>query len=88
MLNISLPDQVQPFIEEQATAAGFNSVNEYIYDLILREQERITQQKQVVEPLEDTPKYQVLADFRQAWHEAMTGQGVPISQLWPELENE
>jgi Arc/MetJ-type ribon-helix-helix transcriptional regulator len=88
MLNISLPDQVQPFIEEQAAAAGFNSVNEYIYHLILREQERITQQKRVVEPLEDTPKHQVLADFRQAWHEAMTGQGVPVSQLWAELENE
>jgi hypothetical protein len=33
----------------------------------------------------DTPKAQVLEDFRQAWHEAMTGQGIPISQLWQEL---
>jgi hypothetical protein len=37
---------------------------------------------------EDTPKEQVLANFRQAWHEAMTGQGVPVAQLWTELENE
>jgi hypothetical protein len=37
---------------------------------------------------DDTPKAQVLADFRQAWHEAMTGQGIPIAELWQELENE
>ncbi len=35
----------------------------------------------------DTPKAQVLEDFRQAWHEAITGQGIPIAQLWKELEN-
>jgi hypothetical protein len=33
------------------------------------------------------PKAQVLEDFRQAWHEAMTEQGIPIAQLWKELEN-
>jgi hypothetical protein len=38
--------------------------------------------------LEDTPKEQVLADFRQAWHEAKTGQGIPVAQLWEQLENE
>ncbi|MGI0492157.1 ribbon-helix-helix domain-containing protein [Alkalinema pantanalense CENA528] len=47
MLNISLPDQVQTFVEEQAIAAGFNSANEYIYHLILREQERVAQQERI-----------------------------------------
>jgi antitoxin ParD1/3/4 len=47
MLNISLPEQVQAFVEEQASVAGFNSVNEYVYHLILREKERIAQQKQI-----------------------------------------
>jgi antitoxin ParD1/3/4 len=47
MLNISLPDQVQSFVEEQAIAAGFNSVNEYVYHLIMREQERIAQQQRI-----------------------------------------
>jgi hypothetical protein len=37
---------------------------------------------------EDTPKAEVLANFRQAWHEAMTGQGMPVAQLWAELKNE
>lgn len=47
MLNISLPDQVQTFVEEQAIAAGFNSANEYIYHLIVREQERVAQQERI-----------------------------------------
>ena len=47
MLNISLPDQVQTFVEEQAIAAGFNSANEYVYHLVVREQERIAQQERI-----------------------------------------
>jgi hypothetical protein len=46
-------------------------------------------QKEISPPQpEDTPKEQVLSDFRQAWHEAMTDQGIPVSQLWAELANE
>jgi hypothetical protein len=37
---------------------------------------------------DDTLKAEVLADFRQAWHEAMTGQGIPIEQLWAQLDHE
>ncbi|MBW4657335.1 MAG: type II toxin-antitoxin system ParD family antitoxin [Drouetiella hepatica Uher 2000/2452] len=47
MLNIALPDQVAAFVEEQATAAGFNTANEYVYHLIVREQERLAEQRQV-----------------------------------------
>jgi hypothetical protein len=28
----------------------------------------------------------MLADFRQAWHEAMTVQTIPISQLWEDIK--
>lgn len=47
MLNIFLPDQIKIFVEEQSIAAGFNSANEYVYHLILREQERIAQQERI-----------------------------------------
>jgi hypothetical protein len=49
--------------------------------------ESIKLSEQPSDSLDDTPKSQVLEDFRQAWHEAMTGQGIPIAQLWQELEN-
>jgi len=29
---------------------------------------------------------EVLADFQQSWHEAITGQTIPVAQLWEELE--
>lgn len=82
MLNISLPDQVQTFVEEQAIAAGFNSANEYVYYLIMREQERIAQQQRVEsllieglesgEPIEATDDWweqkrtQLVARFQQS----------------------
>jgi antitoxin ParD1/3/4 len=47
MLNISLPGSLQAFVEDQAAVAGFNSVNDYISHLILREQERVAQQQRV-----------------------------------------
>jgi antitoxin ParD1/3/4 len=45
MLNISLSEQIQTFVEEQASVAGFDSANDYIHHLILREKERIAQQE-------------------------------------------
>ncbi|MEH1890782.1 MAG: hypothetical protein V7K92_15465 [Nostoc sp.] len=30
---------------------------------------------------DETSQAEVLADFRQAWHEAMTGQTIPLAQL-------
>ncbi|NCJ06558.1 hypothetical protein GS597_08565 [Synechococcales cyanobacterium C] len=46
------------------------------------------QKTNTLNSLDDTPKEQVLSDFRQAWHEAMTDQGMPVAQLWEELRNE
>jgi hypothetical protein len=36
---------------------------------------------------DDTSKEEILEDFRQAWHEAMTGQTIPIAQLWEGIED-
>ncbi|MGI0492290.1 hypothetical protein ACN4EG_10940 [Alkalinema pantanalense CENA528] len=33
-------------------------------------------------------KEEILSDFRQAWHEAMTGQTVPVSQMWEGIEHD
>jgi hypothetical protein len=32
--------------------------------------------------LDDSSQAEVLADFRQAWHEAMTGQTLSLAKLW------
>lgn len=37
------------------------------------------------EEYEDTPDEEILADFRQAWHEAMTGDVIPADEALAEL---
>ncbi|MBZ0321374.1 MAG: hypothetical protein K8L91_33490 [Anaerolineae bacterium] len=40
------------------------------------------------EPLEDTPDEKIIADFKEAWHQAMTGQVYPIDDLLSRLREE
>ena len=42
----------------------------------------------IPESAEDFTKEEIISDFRQAWHEAMTGQTIPLSQLWEGMEND
>jgi antitoxin ParD1/3/4 len=39
-MNISLPDALKAFVDEQVESAGFGTSSEYIRDLIRREQDR------------------------------------------------
>jgi hypothetical protein len=47
----------------------------------------LIQEESEVNGEEDLSKEEILADFRQAWHEAMTGQTIPVSQLWEGIED-
>lgn len=47
MLNISLPEEVQPFLIDQASAGGYSSLGEYVYQLIVLEQTRLAQQERI-----------------------------------------
>ncbi|MGB3265011.1 MAG: hypothetical protein WBA89_13785 [Microcoleus sp.] len=43
---------------------------------------------EVTETNEDEQSNEViLADFRQAWHEAMTGKTIPLSQIWEGIDD-
>ena len=35
----------------------------------------------------DTSKEVIIEDFRQAWHEAQSGQTIPASQIWDGIED-
>jgi hypothetical protein len=39
------------------------------------------------EVIEEPSKQEIIDDFRQSWHEAMTGQTIPISEVWEQLAN-
>ncbi|MEB3290734.1 MAG: type II toxin-antitoxin system ParD family antitoxin [Leptolyngbya sp.] len=47
MLNIALPDHLEVVIAQQAEQADFDTTTDYLVHLILREQERISQQAKV-----------------------------------------
>ncbi|MEZ2237410.1 hypothetical protein [Microcoleus sp.] len=36
---------------------------------------------------EEQSKEAILADFRQAWHEAMTGKTIPVAQIWEGIDD-
>jgi antitoxin ParD1/3/4 len=67
MLNISLPNQIIDFIERQAISDGFNTPSEYVFHIILREQERLAQQQRVesllIEGLDSGKSIQVTEDW-------------------------
>lgn len=57
-------------------------------ELILDEIKNHRLLSQEVKPLAgNLAKEEIIEDFRQAWHEAMTGQTIPVSQLWEEMAN-
>lgn len=37
--------------------------------------------------IDDKSQAEVLADFRQSWHEAMTGKTIPVAQIWEGIED-
>ncbi len=39
------------------------------------------------EAIEEPSKQEIIDGFRQSWHEAMTGQTIPISEVWEQLAN-
>lgn len=42
---------------------------------------------EVIILIEEETQAEGLADFRQSWREAMTGQTIPIAQIWDGLED-
>jgi hypothetical protein len=36
---------------------------------------------------DEQSKEAILADFRQAWHEAMTGKTIPVAQIWEGIDD-
>ncbi len=60
------------------------------YPLELKTNSRVEVIILVSEPeeIEETSKQEIIADFRQAWHEAMMGQTIPVAAMWEQLDND
>ncbi|MBK7927445.1 MAG: type II toxin-antitoxin system ParD family antitoxin [Bryobacterales bacterium] len=44
-MNISLPDQLKDFVDEQVGSGGYSSVSEYVRDLIRNDEKRKAHEK-------------------------------------------
>jgi len=65
-LNISLPESLQEFIEQQVIKGGYSNTDEYIYHLIVQEQKRAEQQKlenMLIEGLDSGEPIQMTDDW-------------------------
>jgi antitoxin ParD1/3/4 len=48
-MNISLPEPMKAFIDEQVISAGYSTSSEYVRDLIRRDQDRIKLKNLILE---------------------------------------
>ena len=79
-ITLDLPQDLQASLTEQAT-----QLNISIETLILQAIRTYTTSPEIPDP-DDDPTETVIEGIRQGWHEAMTGQTYPISQLWDGID--
>jgi rubrerythrin len=78
-LGIQLTEDQYMVLDEHARAQGYDDVSAYL--LALAEQDLADNDVD-----EEFTQDRILADFKQAWHEAMTGQTRSIEELWTAVE--
>ena len=54
-MNISLPDSLKTFVEEQVAEKGYGTSSEYMRELIRRDQDRQRLRQAVIEGIESPP---------------------------------
>ena len=69
MLNISLPEKLQTFLQAQAAAAGLSTESEYVHSLVLREQSRLAQQSRIDQLLLEGVESGPLIEVTDEWWE-------------------
>ena len=62
-MNISLPDTMRSFVEEQVSARGYGTSSEYVRELIRRDQDRQHLQELLLEGAASAPTAPVDASY-------------------------
>jgi antitoxin ParD1/3/4 len=62
-MNISLPDSLKSFVDEQVEARGFGTSSEYVRELIRRDLERLRLRNQLLEGATSPPAAQADAAY-------------------------
>jgi len=54
-MNISLPDSLRAFVDQQVASAGYGTSSEYVRELIRRDQERLRLRAMLLEGAQSKP---------------------------------
>jgi hypothetical protein len=76
-LTLDLTPEKNQQIQEQTRRRGYDDPEDYLLALVDWDAEE-------EDDFDEDPK----AAFRQAWHEAMTGETYPASTLWDDLDDD
>jgi len=74
-MNISLPDSLKAFVDEQVTGAGYGSSSEYIRELIRRDRDRLHLRGLLLEGAASAPTAPVTAAYFEALREGARAGG-------------
>ena len=77
-LTINLTSDEQKRVEDLARQSGYETPADYVHALV---------SEAIASPDFDT-QAGVLAGLRESWHQAMTGQTRPVSELWDALDDD
>jgi hypothetical protein len=91
-ITIDLPDHLYIVLSQQSTELNL-SLEDYLLHLIATENFVLQVLKDDLKPNhptdpDDTPIDQIITGLRQGWHDAMTGNTIPIAQLWDDIDTE
>ena len=62
-MNISLPDALKAFVDQQVSASGYGTSSEYVRELIRRDQERTQLRNLLLEGAQSKPSGLADADY-------------------------
>ena len=69
-MNISLPDSLKEFVDNQVAKRGYGTVSEYVRELIRKDQDRMCLRAMVLEGPESGPAVPVDEDYFQSLRRA------------------
>lgn len=71
-MNVSLPDQLKDFVDDQVSSGRYSSVSEYVRDLIRDDEKRKAQEKLEALLIEGIQSGEATVMTRQDWNDIRT----------------
>ena len=77
-INVSLPDEIQTYVEEQVTAGGYHTIDDYFLDLVRQDQKRRAREKLemlLLEGLNSEGSQEMTTEFWQQLRDSVLSEG-------------